>query len=230
VIGQMVEFPVRGREKKAYEVIGVVADARYSKLVGDIEAVAYEPAGLDSSFTARGFTVVLRANTSRSLAADVRAIASSLDPALPIGPMTTIAGLVDRKIADSRVLGQLMSGLAVVATLLAAVGLYAVVAFGVAQRVREFGVRVALGAGSGAIVALVMRRMSGVVVAGLLIGLGGAVGLVRALESRLIGVDPFEPSLWAGAAAGLLAIVLLAAIVPAFRATRVDVTQTLKVQ
>lgn len=136
--------------------------------------------------------------------------------------------LVARQHAEWTLLGNAMSGVAVVATALAGLGLYAVVAFDVAQRRREFGVRVAIGATPRAILRLVLRRVSAVAVAGLLLGLGGAAALVQTIEHRLVGVDRFEPTLWVAAAVALLGIVVFAAAIPARRAVHGNVLEELR--
>jgi predicted permease len=227
-VGQLVEFPVRGREGQTYEVIGVVANSRFSELVGDVETVLYEPAGIGGSFTSGRFSMLIRTFTGVHLAPEIHASANALDPALPVGPIMPLGDLVDRELSEWTLLASLMTALAVVATVLAAVGLYGVVAFSVGQRLREFGIRLALGATPATIVRLVLRRQIGVTLAGLGVGLGGAAAIARALESRLVGVDRFEPGLWAAACGGLIVVIALASLVPARRAARADATQTLR--
>jgi ABC-type antimicrobial peptide transport system permease subunit len=112
--------------------------------------------------------------------------------------------------------------------MLAAVGLYGVIGFSVAQRLREFGIRLALGAAPTEIARLVFRRAAAISLVGLACGFAGALASVRAIESRLVGVDKFEPTVWFAAALGLTVVVALASIIPARRAMRADVSQTLR--
>ena len=126
------------------------------------------------------------------------------------------------------VLVRLLTALAVVAGVLAAIGLYAVVSFGVAARRREFGIRMALGADAAMVRRLVLRGTAVTVTVGVFVGLGGAIALARALESSLFGVSPFDPIVWTAAAAILVALACAASIVPVRRATRVDVVETLR--
>jgi putative ABC transport system permease protein len=123
---------------------------------------------------------------------------------------------------------RLMFVLAGLAGLLAAVGLYGVVAFGVESRRREFGIRIALGAPPRRVAHLVLRRTGSITTAGLVLGAAGAIGLGQVLESRLVGVHPFDPIVWLLACAGLVAIAAAASFIPARRAMRVDLTETLR--
>ena len=227
-VGQLIEFPVRGREQKAYEVIGVVANTRFSELFGETETVLYEPMWIDGAFRSLGLAFLVRSINGEGVAGDIRAIGKGLNSALPLGEIQPLERVIAAQRRDWTVLGNLMSAFAVLAALLAALGLYGVVSFAVAQRRREFGVRVALGATPGTIVRLVVRHVGAVCSAGLLFGGLGAVALARALESRLVGVDKFDPWLWSIAAAGMCAVALLASILPIRRATRSDVTQALR--
>ena len=125
-------------------------------------------------------------------------------------------------------LARLLTALAFVAGVLSAIGLYAVVSFGVAARRRELGIRMALGADPAAVRRLVLRGTAIMTAVGLLAGLGGAVVLARTLKSSLFGVPPFDPVAWTIAAAILVALAFAASIVPARRAMRVDVAETLR--
>jgi putative ABC transport system permease protein len=227
-VGRTVEFPGGGREKQTVEVIGVVADARFAGITGAIAPVLYEPARLDPTWRPFGGAFVVRPARGVEIAPEIRRIAASLNSALPVGSIQTLTETIDRARVEWIILARLLNSLAAIATLLAAVGLYGVIAAGVAQRRREFGIRLALGGTPSSVIRLVLRRTTAVVTAGLLLGLGGAYALARTIESRLVGVDRFEPSLWVAAAAVLIVVAFLASIVPARRATRVDVTQTLR--
>jgi putative ABC transport system permease protein len=135
---------------------------------------------------------------------------------------------IDQALAQWNLLARLLTALAVVAGVLSAIGLYAVVSFGVAARRREFGIRMALGAEPAVVRRLVLRGTSVILGVGLLVGLGGAVGLARILRSSLFGVPPFDPVSWTIAAAILVALAFMASIIPAARATRANVVETLR--
>ncbi|HEX9698403.1 MAG TPA: ABC transporter permease [Acidobacteriota bacterium] len=226
-VGRMVEFPFGSREDRQFEVIGVVGDVHFGDLTAPPEPVVYEPAGLDGSYFPQQY-VVVRLDASIDVAAVTRDIGAQLDAALPVGTIMSMEEALAGARAQWTLLAKLMSLLAVVAATLAAVGLHGVVAFGVKARAREIGIRMALGAESARVFRLVLRSTLGMTIAGLVFGLGGAVALARVLESRLFGVAPFDVGTWTLAAAGLVAIALLASWLPARRATRVDPVETLR--
>jgi ABC-type antimicrobial peptide transport system permease subunit len=118
--------------------------------------------------------------------------------------------------------------LAVVAAILACVGLYGVVAHGVAQRRREFGIRAALGASRGDMWRLVLRQAAAIVGGGVAVGLIGAYAFAQVLSSRLVGVTPLDPLLWSAAVALLVVVALAASLKPALTASRVEISETLR--
>jgi putative ABC transport system permease protein len=157
-----------------------------------------------------------------TLVTSLRTVVQALDPEQPIASVRTMDEWVSRSLGARRAPALLLSIFGAVAVLLAAIGIYGVLAFGVAQRVREIGIRQALGADRRAIVGLVLGqgvRMAG---AGVALGLAGAFGLSRYLESQLFGVGARDLSVFAGAAALLLLIALAACYIPARRTTRID--------
>ena len=160
--------------------------------------------------------------------APVSVLPASLDPSLLILQPMRMEEAIGRARAEWDVLSRLLTTLAGVAGVLAVVGLYGVVAFGVASRRREFGIRLALGAAPARVVALVVRRTALIACLALLLGGAGATALARLLENRLVGVTPFDPFIWSGAALILLAGAALASWIPARRAVSVDVTRSLR--
>ena len=119
-------------------------------------------------------------------------------------------------------LAQLSIAFGVVAVLLAAIGLYGVLSYGVARRTNEIGVRKALGAPSGTLIAMILRETGWLVLVGLVLGSAAAVGASRLIASRLYGLSPTDPVTLASAIAGLAVVAALAAWLPAWRASRVD--------
>ena len=228
VVGREVEFPVLGQEGVRYTIAGVARDVRFSSLTEPMEPVVYEPADLATAFRLNSLLVV-RTETSVDLVSEARAIGAALDPALPVGEVLAGTDLVQRARAEWDTLARLLGGLAAVAALLAGVGLYGVMAFGVVARRREFGIRMALGASASRVRALVLRRIALITSAGLLGGLAGGAALMQLLKARLVGVQPFDPLLWSLAAAGLVAVGLAASYLPLRHASRVDVADTLRV-
>ncbi len=175
--------------------------------------------------------VTLLTRTSRFDADVARRIRSAVEGLLPDQPVpdpTPLSARVDYVHAEERTFSRLVGLLSILAVTLAAVGLYGVVAFGVAGRRREFGVRLALGAEARNIASVVLRQAASIVGAGTVLGLGGAWALSRVLRSRLFGVAPEDPASY-GTAALLFAVVAAAACwIPTRRAMRVDPAVTLR--
>ena len=156
------------------------------------------------------------------VAAEVREIAGSLDSSLPLYNVEGMAERVAQRMSEERLFAKTLGLVALIAVLLAAIGLYGLVAFGVAERTREFGIRLALGAQSGRILGLVVRQVGVLVVLGVALGSGGAVVLTRLIENRLFGVSALDPRAYVAAAGVLAAVALLASYRPARAATKVD--------
>jgi putative ABC transport system permease protein len=157
-----------------------------------------------------------------SLVTQARSAVQAIDPEQPISDVRTLDEWISQSLANRRTPMALLSVFGAVALALSAIGIYGILAFGVAQRGREFGIRHALGANSGSILSLVLTeglRTAGV---GIALGLAGALALTRSLQSLLFGVTTYDPSVFAGVAIVLLAVALAACYIPALRATRVD--------
>jgi putative ABC transport system permease protein len=147
---------------------------------------------------------------------------------LPIYGITTAEALSAAGVNDTRIVMQLLAAFAVIAVLLAAIGIWGVVSYSVAQRRRELGIRMALGARTGQAVGLVLRHGLVSAVIGVVIGTLGAIGLTRYLGTLLYEVDPGDPTAFVSGAALLFAVALLAAWLPARQATKVDPAETLR--
>jgi ABC-type antimicrobial peptide transport system permease subunit len=152
----------------------------------------------------------------------VRRELAALDPNLPIRNLRTMEGQIEQNVSAERLLSTLTGAFAGLATLLAAVGLYGVLAYNVARRTREIGIRMALGADARRVRRLVLRDVAIMLGIGLVVGLGSAAGVGAVIRSVLFGLDPWDPRVY-GAAAGVLCLIAaLAAYVPARRAMAVD--------
>jgi putative ABC transport system permease protein len=156
------------------------------------------------------------------LTSQVRESVQSIDPEQAISDVRTMDEWVSRSLENRRTPMVLLALFGGVALVLSAIGIYGVLAFGVAQRVREFGIRQALGADHRAIVSLVLSQGLRTTGAGVLIGLAGALVLSRSLQSLLFGVLPYDLSVFATVSAVLLAVAAAACYVPALRATRIE--------
>jgi putative ABC transport system permease protein len=130
--------------------------------------------------------------------------------------------LISDRIAPKRLSAQLIGIFAGLALVLAAIGIYGVLSFSVAQRTHDIGVRVAVGAEPGRVLRMVVRQAASLAGVGIAVGIAASVGLTRVLENLLFGVSATEPWVYAGSAAALLLVALAAAAAPAWRAARVD--------
>ena len=171
----------------------------------------------------RAMALVLKTNLDpQTLVAQVRSAVQSIDPEQPIADVRTMDQWVMRSLEIRRTPMMLLALFGVVAMVLSAIGIYGVLAFGVAQRVREFGIRQALGADQRSILSLVLAQGMRTIGIGLVLGLAGAAALVRLLRSQLFGVSVYDPGIFAIVTLLLLAVALLACYIPARRATEVD--------
>jgi predicted permease len=157
-----------------------------------------------------------------TLVPQVRAAVEAVDPEQPIADVRTMDQWVARSLEVRRMPMVLLTLFGGIALLLAAIGIYGVLAFGVAQRVREFGIRQALGADARMILSLVLRQGFRTVTLGVVLGLAGSLALTRYLQSLLFGVGAYDVPVFAGVTVLLLAVALLACYVPARRATRIE--------
>lgn len=206
--------------KPDMEIIGVTRDARYINLREEARNFAFIPVGLGDS--GQMILHLRTAGPPEALAGEIRAAVAALDRTLAIFEVKTLAAQIDDSITDHRLMAMLTAFFGALATALAALGLYGVLAFTVARRTREIGIRMALGAERGDVVGMVLRQTAILIASGLAAGLAGAAALSRFLESQLYGVKPLDPVTIAAAALVLAASAGLASWLPARRAVRVD--------
>jgi ABC-type antimicrobial peptide transport system permease subunit len=152
----------------------------------------------------------------------VRQIIARADPQQPVSDVRMLADLVESETAARRVQVRVLAGFAAISFLLAGIGIHGLLAFAVSSRVREIGLRMALGARSGEIIAMVMRRGALLAAVGVVFGVGLAIVAGRALQSVLAGVSPADPAVFAGAVSLALLMTLFGCLLPAIRAVRVD--------
>lgn len=227
-IGKTFRWPSR-RAPWDVEVIGVVKDARYERLRGEIGETAYMPYsqtpwGWPQEMT---FEVRIAGDPSAAIAGMLRAVAG-VDRMLPLTQVKTQDAQIDDSLAQERLFASLVSLFSGIALVLACVGLYGSVAYNVAHRTRELGVRMALGAGQAAVMQMLLRQVAVTIAAGLALGLPATWALTRVIESQLYGIRPHDlPSLLI-ASAGVTAVALIAAFLPAHRALRIDPVRALR--
>ena len=221
--------PARRDDPRAIEIVGVAKDARYAGLRDEIPALVYVPrAQLDDGMGQTTFYVRGQASAA-ALAEAVRATVRRIDPRLPVVDLGTLQAVVDEALLVERLTARLAAAFGLLATLLAASGLYAILAFSVARRTREIGVRMAVGAERRAVLGLVLGDVLRLALVGIALGLGAALALGRLVESQLFGLHAADPWTLLAAAGVLLAVVLAAGFLPARRATLVDPVTALRV-
>jgi len=209
--------------RTTYEVVGVAGNARTQSVRDDVESRFFVPAEQRPT-QATSRTFIIRAESTPRVTTAVREAMSSVDPALTMSEinLSSIDEQMEPFIADERTTARLAVVFGTVALILAAVGLYGVLSYGVTRRAREIAIRMAVGAEAGGIIALVLRETARLIMAGLLIGGVLAYAVSRAIESRLYGVTARDPLTLILAMGVLLLAATAAAYFPARRAARVD--------
>jgi predicted permease len=203
------------------EIVGVVRDGKAGSLREETKRFAYVPYGqLDRLGS---MTFYLRAGTDAdALLGRIPVVVRRVDPALPVTELRTMRAQISQSLFAERLVAALSATFGLLATVLAALGLYGVMAYAVAQRTREIGIRMALGAQRGNVLAMVLRDVAVLVGSGVALGLPGGYGLGRILQSQLYGLGALDPASFAIATATLLLTALVAGYIPARRAVRVD--------
>jgi putative ABC transport system permease protein len=202
------------------EIVGVVGDVKYTGLQKETDAAHYIP--YRQNYGRQMFLVVRSTLGAAGLAPVLRRQIQSIDPGVTLNAVSTMHQALDTDFAQPRFNTILLVLFAGIALLLAAVGLYGVIAYSVAQRTHEIGVRMALGAGRANVLGMMMRQGARLALIGIALGLAGAFILTRLLSTLLFGVGATDPFTFAAVALGLLAVSLLATFIPAHRATRIS--------
>ena len=228
-LGRRVRLGDRG---EWLTVVGVVADIRQRGLDQPVTPMIYVPfqQERDDPFLLRFVAFVARTSTPGSVVEGIRAEIRRAAPDLPIQSTVTMDEAVAASVAQPRFRTLLVGLFAMTATLIATCGLYGLMAYAVTQRRREIGVRMALGAERRDVLRLVLTRALRIVVAGLIVGLAGAVGVTRVLQRFLFGVTPTDPIVFTIVTLLLMAVGLMAAWLPARRASRIDAWAALRAE
>jgi predicted lysophospholipase L1 biosynthesis ABC-type transport system permease subunit len=225
--GEAVGRRVRlgGADGPEHEIVGVVRTARFRDLTTDLGAARAEP---DVFFPLaqrgdRALEIALRSRADpASLTTLVRAAVASLDPGVPVYAVQPLAEAVRQETATSRFGSATMSAFSILALVLAAIGIYGLLAFLVSLGTRDIAIRMALGAGAARVQRLVVGQGMMLVAIGVVLGLVGALAAARTLSSQLFGVSPTDPVTLGAVALTVLVAALVASWIPARRASRVD--------
>lgn len=230
VVGQRLRYYYPGRSPLAdrwLTVVGLAGDIKGRGLQNETRPQVYVP--VSQSRMPDTFNLLVRtAGDPAALAPSVRRAIWTVDRNQPIAGVQTLAQTRAETIGDTRVQAQVLGTFALLALLLAGVGLYGLIASAVAQRVPEIGVRMALGAERHMIVRAIVRRGLALAVAGMILGALGALAATRVIRGFLFEVAPTDPATYAAVAIVFLGVALLASYVPARRAARLDPVTTLK--
>ncbi len=239
VLGKHVVDP---EEKREFEIVGVVRDSKYSSQRSDIEPLLYTPWQQEKDSIGEMYFVLRTTNDPTALASSVRQIVRELDSNLPLTEVGTQTARAERTLGQERLYARLLSFFAALALVLAAIGLSGVLAYSVAQRTNEIGVRMALGAQPANVLRLVIWQGMKLVVAGLVVGVSLGYGLKRLMASQyfdehawqremqrqLYGVTGTDPGTLIAIAAVLTLVALVACWLPARKAAKVDPLEALR--
>ena len=209
------------------EIVGVVGDSKHSSVRGSIHSFVYLPYAQDKTLGQLTFYVRTEQNPT-NISVSLRQAVAQQDPNLPVYNLKTLADQIDKSLFNDRAITMLSLCFGLLAAVLASVGLYGVMAYTVARRTREVGIRMALGASKSGIVWMVLGEVVRMVAAGLGIGLIAAYALGRLIESELFGVKSSDPIAFIVATLLLSIVALLAGYVPARRAAAADPMKSLR--
>ncbi len=212
----------RGGNDKWRTIVGIAADVKNAGVDKPTGTEVYVPYTQVDGGIRGMFLLVKTSADPRSIIGTVRSQILQIDPTLPIAQVRMMGDVIDAATTRPRFLTVLLSLFSFIAVALAAVGIYGVMAYTVAQRTQEFGIRMAIGAGPTDVLGLVLSQGMKIGLAGVVIGAAGAFGLTRLLRQLLFGIDSFDPLTFILTAILLTVVILVACYIPARRATKVD--------
>ncbi|MEM9405354.1 MAG: ABC transporter permease [Acidobacteriota bacterium] len=225
-LGRTIGFPRRDEDPELYEVVGVVGDARYGSLAGDAEPILYLPL---SQHPRQRIAILARSTGDPLLGLEpLRATVRGLDADMPLFGVAPVEQIVESSLWQERLVATLLTLFGSLALILAAVGLYGVVAYIVSEHRREIGIRIAVGASGGEVVTHFLKSSMRLVVLALSLGLVGSLAMGRLLSSFLHGVQALEPVVTIGVLGLLLLVGTFATLLPARAAASVDPVEALR--
>jgi predicted permease len=224
-----------GRDRDTeIEIVGVVKDSKHATLREEIPRFVYVPYMQNDELS--GLTFYVRTGADpQAMAGTVRSVVQQIDPSLPLYDLKTMEVQARESLFVERIMAGLSVAFGVVATVLAAIGLYGVMSYAVARRTREIGIRMALGADRRKVLGLVLAEVGVMALGGILVGLAATAGLVRLLgseaaERMLFGLSPADPATIAASTVVLAVVAMVAGFVPARRATAIDPMRALRAE
>ena len=209
-------------------ITGVVADVKYTGLDAVSEPAYYELYTDSPEDDGMKLNLVVRSSIATSLLPEIEHEIRAVDPNATLSDPGTLQTARSASVAQPRFRALLISGFGAIALLLSAIGIYGVIAYSVAQRVNEIGIRMALGAQRSTVLRQIVRNGAALALVGVLIGCGGALIVTRALAGLLFGTSSTDPLTFAAVALTLMGVAVLASLIPAVRATRIDPVMALR--
>jgi putative ABC transport system permease protein len=229
-IGKHITCKVsRAAPNMSYQIIGIVGGAKYWTLSHEPFQHMYY-SYLQDNWWSMSLRVRTQSGDPMKVAAPIRAELAAIDQNQPIHSFKPLEATVSGLVAAQRFTTLLMAGFAALSALLAAIGVYGVMAYTVTQRTREIGLRMALGAQASDVLKAMMKHGIKLIVAGITLGLGASFALTRFIRELLFGVEPTDPAILVTITLILLVVALAACFIPARRATRVDPISALRVE
>ena len=216
-----------GGKKLDIQIVGIAQDAKYNDVKQAVPPIFFTPYRQDDGIGSIYFYLRTAIDT-RQVVRAIPGVVAKLDPNLPVDDLKTLDDQVEERVSVDRLISTLTVAFALLATLLAGVGLYGVIAYSVAQRTREIGLRIALGAGQSRIQGMVLKQVGRMILIGGLIGIAAALGIGRAAQSLLFGLEGHDPLVLILVTVALAGVAFGAGYLPARKASRVDPMQALR--
>jgi putative ABC transport system permease protein len=227
-LGRRLQVAIGGADGMDVEIVGVVGDVKFASLDAETRPAVYVPL---PQLSIGLMTYVVRTEMEPlSLANSVGAAVRSLDPELPLADVRSMEDVVDATLARPRTVSVLLTAFAVIALVLAGVGVYGVMAYSVSQRTQEIGVRMALGATGESVFRLVIGQALKLALFGVAAGLLAAAFLTRLIETLLFETEALDPTTFAATAVVLMVVATVASYIPARRGTRIAPTEALRAE
>jgi len=223
-IGKRISMEDNPKPEDWLTVVGVVDDVRQQQLTAKASSAIYQPVlQVDRAFFINHMTYVVRtASHAAAVAPAIRSVIRAVDPDQPVQSIATMDDVIAGTTAEPRFRTRLIGAFSIIALVLSVIGIYAVLACSIAERTQEIGIRMAIGATGGSIAAMVLRRTLLLTGTGVALGTAGALAVTRVLENFLFEVRPTDPVTFGAVSALLVAVALLAGLLPARRASTVD--------
>jgi putative ABC transport system permease protein len=225
-VGQTIMLRHGSSAAAQVEIVGIAHDAKYHSVWEQSEPHLYLPI-LQSTLPGEYLAVRTRGRPEE-LFAPIRRQWDAVAPGVPLLDVSTGGDALDRSLGPQRAAATLLGGFALLATLLVSIGLYSVLAHSVAERTREIGIRVAIGARPASVVRRIVAKAAMLAVVGLLLGSACSLAVARLIAPQVKDVSPYDPAIFCAVAALLAIVTLMAAWIPARRAARIDPAQTLR--